>query len=226
MLGERFQVVLFDHLGQGHSAPEAFEQHRYLGLDSYAHDLVEIIDTLGLRDVIAVGHSMGAMVCMLGSLQRPELFSRLVLVCGSPCYRNDGDYRGGMNPEDIDRVYDAIHENYADWARTIAPQMTGPSQPVAFSRQFAATLATIPPGNALTIACSLLQSDYRRVLPDVRVPTLIVQSSADLAVPMEVASYMHANIRGSQLRVIDADGHLPHITAPTAVLAAMVDFLE
>ncbi len=42
---------------------------------------------------------------------------------------------------------------------------------------------------------------------------------------MEVARYLHAHIAGSQLQVIEAEGHLPHVTAPAAVLGAMDDFL-
>ena len=62
---------------------------------------------------------------------------------------------------------------------------------------FAAGLAAIPPQNVLTIACSVLQSDYRSVLPKVQVPTLIIQ----------------------------ARGHLPHITTPDEVLRPLEEFL-
>ena len=224
-LGERFRVVLFDHVGQGRSTPEAFKQNLYLNLDGYARDLIEIADALNLRHAIAVGHSMGAIVCLLASLKRPELFSRLVLLCASPRFRDDVDYHGGMGAEDVASVYRVILENHPDWVRSYVPRMVGEGHPVHFSKAFAACLAAIPPQNALTIACSVLQSDYRAVLRDIRVPTLIVQPSVDLAVPMEVAQYLHEHIPGSQLRVIEADGHLPHVTAPAAVLAAMEEFL-
>lgn len=224
-LAERFRIVLFDHVGQGRSVPEAFTQHRYLRLDRYAHDLVEICDRLKLRDVIAIGHSMGAMVCLLASLQRPDLVSRLVLLCASPRYRDDEGYRGGMSEDDFSKVYRAIYENYPDWARQYAPQMMGKAHPAHFTKAFAETLAAIPAENALTIACSVLQADYRAVLPEVKVPTLILQARADLAVPMEVAQYLHAHIPGSELQVIEAEGHLPHVTAPAVVLGAMDGFL-
>lgn len=220
-LAERFRIVLFDHVGQGRSAPEAFAQHRYLTLDRYAGDLCEICDRLQLRDVIAIGHSMGAMVCLLASLKRPDLVSRLVLLCASPRYRDDEGYHGGMSADDFSKVYRAICENYPEWACQYAPQMMGKSQPPHFTKAFAETLAATPAENALTIACSVLQSDYRAVLPEVKVPTLILQARTDLAVPMEVAQYLHAHIAGSELRVIEAEGHLPHVTAPAAVLGAM-----
>lgn len=224
-LGRRFRIVLFDHVGQGRSDPAAFKQHGYLTLDRYARDVVEILDGIQGEEVIAVGHSMGAMICLLAALRKPGVVSRLILLCASPRYRNDENYFGGMSAEDFARVYQAIHENYPEWVRGYAPQMMGEAQPTHFTKAFAVGLAAIPPQNALTIACSVLQSDYRSVLPKVRIPTLIIQPRVDLAVPLEVAQYLHTHIDGSELRVIDAEGHLPHITAPTAVLDAMEGFL-
>ncbi len=224
-LGERFRIVRFDHVGQGRSSSEAFAQHRYLNLDRYAADLVEIGDRLKLNGAIAVGHSMGAMICLLASLQQPGLFSRLVLLCASPRYCDDVGYHGGMTEEALRQTYRAIHENYPDWASGYASKAMNEEHPAHFTKAFAASLAAIPPQNALTIACSVLQSDYRAVLPQVRVPTLIIQPRVDLAVPLEVAEYLHSQIPGSRLRVIEAKGHLPHITTPAAVLEAMEDFL-
>jgi len=225
-LGGRFRIVLFDHVGQGQSAPGAFEQHCYLNLDRYATDLVEVCDRLKLTGAIAVGHSMGAMVCLLASLQKPGLFLRLVLLCASPRYRNDENYHGGMSDEEFGRTYRAIYENHREWASAYASKAVSEEPPAHFTEAFAAGLAAIPSRNVLTIACSVLQSDYRSVLPKVQVPTLIIQPSADVAVPRDVAEYLHTHIRGSQLRVIEARGHLPHVTAPAEVLCPIEDFLE
>lgn len=225
-LGERFRIVLFDHLGQGQSTREAFEQHLYLNLDRYATDLVEICDSLKLTGAIAVGHSMGAMVCLLASLQRPGLFLRLVLLCASPRYRNDVNYHGGMSDEEFGRTYQAIYENYPEWASAYASKAISEEPPAHFTKAFAGGLAAISAQHVLTIACSVLQSDYRSALQKVQVPTLIIQPSADVAVPRDVAEYLHTHIRGSQLRVIEARGHLPHVTAPAEVLRPLEDFLE
>jgi pimeloyl-ACP methyl ester carboxylesterase len=45
-----------------------------------AGDLIHFLDQQGLRDVIGVGHSLGAVTTMMASLQRPDLFQSLVLI--------------------------------------------------------------------------------------------------------------------------------------------------
>ena len=56
-------------------------------------------------------------------------------------------------------------------------------------------------------------------------PVLLIQSHDDYFVPASVAEYLHAHIRGSVLKTIDAEGHLPHISAPDKVVAALREFL-
>lgn len=222
---DRFRIVLFDHVKHRTSDPAAFSQHRYLSLRNYALDLLDLCRDLRLRDVVAVGHSMGAMIALLASIQHPEHFSRLVLIGASARYVDDDGYRGGFSPDDLASTYRAILENYRGWVGQFAPLMVGDAHPENFTRDFARSLGAMPMQSALTVACSIFQSDHRADLPHVSRPTLIVQTRNDPAVPPQAAQYLAEHIPGSQYREIDTTGHLPHVTAPDAVIAAMRDFV-
>ncbi len=221
-----WRVVLLDNVGSGGTPPEAFAQHRYLDLERYACDLREVCVELGLREVVLVGHSMGAMICVLAATQDLELASHLVLVGGSPRYLDDTDYRGGFTRKDLDDIYRAMDTAYHDWADASAPVIMGNPDRPQLARTFAQTLKSIPADRALTMLCSILQSDHRSRLAQVRCPTLIVQSRADPFVPLDVAEYMQRAIEGSRLRVIEADGHLPHVSAPAQVTAVIRGFVD
>ena len=45
-----------------------------------AADLIRFLEQEGLRDVVGVGHSLGAVVTMIAAVERPALFTKLVLV--------------------------------------------------------------------------------------------------------------------------------------------------
>ena len=45
-----------------------------------AADLIRFFEQEGLRDVVGVGHSLGAVVTMIAAVERPWLFSKLVLI--------------------------------------------------------------------------------------------------------------------------------------------------
>jgi len=45
-----------------------------------ADDLIRFLDQESLRDVVGMGHSLGAVITMMAAIKRPDLFSRLVLI--------------------------------------------------------------------------------------------------------------------------------------------------
>lgn len=218
-----YRLVLLDNAGSGKAAA-SFQPNRHLSLKAYARDIIGLCESLGLRGITLVGHSAGAMMCLLAAVERPELFSKLVMISASPRYLDDGNYHGGFTQPDIDSLYEEASQRYEDWAEGFARQMMGaPDQP-ALAQRFAEDLKSIPPEQALTVLCSILQSDHRQELPKLTVPTLLINSSKDLAVPLSVAHYMQRHIPRSQLRVVEGEGHLPHLSAPDQILAALRDF--
>src|SRR4029079_383515 len=62
---DEYRIVLFDHVGAGHSDLSAYDRPRYATLNGYADDILEICRDLELHDVIFVGHSVSAMMGVL-----------------------------------------------------------------------------------------------------------------------------------------------------------------
>lgn len=220
-----YRIVLLDNVGAGRSLPEAFVQHRYLNLQGYVQDLLAVLDALQIRECTCVGHSVGAMIVVLASLRAPHRITRLVLIGASPRYLDDVGYVGGFNDEGLDALYSALQSDYAAWADEFAPAMMARPEQPDLGVYFASCIKTIPSTLALTVLCSIFQSDHRRDIARITVPTLLIQTRIDPVVPQEVADYMHATIPGSLLRVIDTQGHLPHVSAPADVIAAIQDFV-
>ena len=221
-----FRVVLLDNVGAGNSEPTAFAQHRYLNLRRYGTDLIEVCKALKLDRPILIGHSVGAMICTLAALGKPGLARKLALVGASPCYVDTDGYRGGFSRRDVDAIYSAVTTRYSEWADVFAATAMAHADKPELSRHFAETIKAIPPDRALTVLCSIFQSDHRADIARLDVPTLIVQTKQDMTVPIEVAEYLNRHIHDSQLKVIDAEGHLPHISAPAEVIDALRDFIN
>lgn len=222
---DNYRIVLLDNVGAGGADPEAFVQHRYLNLKGYARDLNEVCRALQLDKAILVGHSAGAMIGLLAAIDAPSHFAKIVLLGASPRYIDEPGYRGGLTGADINAIYDSVTYKYAAWADSFAPAMMGNPDRPQLAVHFADALKAIPADRALTVLCSILQSDHRAVLSQLRIPALVLQTRNDNAVPLEVAEYLQQNITGSQLTIIDTEGHLPHISAPEKVVAALMPFI-
>jgi sigma-B regulation protein RsbQ len=225
VLAPRHRLVLFDHVGAGSTDPAAYSPQRYRSLHSYAADLLEIIAALKLRRAAYIGHSMGAMIGLLAALEEPELFERMVFIGGSPRYLNEPGYRGGFEQADLDAIYAAMASNYQAWVGGFAGPAMGYPERADLAAEFARTLSELRPDIALAMARVIFQSDHRAALPSLRVPTLILQTEQDIAVPVAVGEYMASQLAHARLKVLPARGHLPHLSAPAAVNEALLEFL-
>ena len=103
-----YKIILFDYVGSGKSDLQAYSPERYSELKGYVQDILEICESLALKDMIFVGHSVSSIVGILASIQAPHLFERLVLIGPSPCYINDlPNYFGGFERKDIEDLLES-----------------------------------------------------------------------------------------------------------------------
>lgn len=223
-----YRQILFDYVGSGYADPSAFDPLRYNSLEGYVQDLLDVCDALNLtQDVIFVGHSISCSIGILASIQRPELFSNLVLVGPSPCFLNDPpDYLGGFERADLTGLLDLMNQNYIGWAQTFAPLAAGQPLGAPITASLADSFCSTDPVMARLFAEVTFFSDIRAKLQHCIVPSLILQHRVDSLVPLEVGSYLHSNLKNSHLETLDVTGHCAHLSHPALVATAMHNYLS
>jgi sigma-B regulation protein RsbQ len=220
------RTILFDHVGAGKSDLTQFLPEKYARLDGYAEDIVDICEELGLRDVVFVGHSVSAMIGVLASIQRPDLFSRLVLVGPSARYVNDVGYTGGFERQDIDGLLAQLDSNHLGWSRAMAPAiMANPDRP-ALAGELTESFCRTNPEMAKHFARATFLADNRDDLPRVTVPSLVLQCSDDIIAPDVVGRYVHDHLINSRFVKLKATGHCPNLSAPEETVAAIKNYLR
>ncbi|MCL7022079.1 hypothetical protein MKW94_005180 [Papaver nudicaule] len=83
---QRYRVLLFDWCFSGSikEPNHLYDPVKYSSFDGFANDLIDLLDEIDLKASVFVGHSMSGMIGCLASIQRPDLFKRLILVGASP----------------------------------------------------------------------------------------------------------------------------------------------
>lgn len=222
---KRYRTVAFDLVGSGASDLAAYDPEKYNSLHGYANDLVEIVQEFGQGPVIYVGHSVSAMIGMLADLSEPGMFAAHVMVGPSPCYVNDGEYRGGFEKADIDSLLETLESNYLGWASNMAPEIMGaPGQP-QLGEELTNSFCRTDPDVARQFARVTFSSDYRSDLHKLATPTLILQCSDDIIAPVSVGEYLHKSLPNSELTIVNNVGHCPHLSEPGACTVAIDRFL-
>ena len=219
------RVVLFDHVGAGGSDASAYDRARYDTLHGYAQDVLEICHALELERVVFVGHSVSAMIGVLAAVAEPERFGSLVLVGPSPRYIDEPGYVGGFNRQDIDGLLESLESNYLGWSAAMAPVIMGNPERPELGTELTNSFCRSDPEIAGHFARVTFLSDNRADLARVTVPTLVLQCSEDAIAPRAVGEYVHREVTGSRLAVLDAVGHCPNLSAPEETIAAIKAFL-
>lgn len=224
---KEYRVVLFDHVGSGKSDTNAYSSSKYSDLHGYSRDVLDICATLNVENVVLVGHSVGCMIGMLASIQKPEYFERLIMIGPSPCYLNDPpDYMGGFEKVDLEGLLDMMDMNYIGWANNFSQVIMGnPERPELF-KELEESFCSTDPIIARQFAKTTFFSDNREDLKKVVVPSLIMMCSEDTIAPIEVGDYIHRHLSGSTLRLMQATGHCPHMSHPEETIRLICEYLS
>jgi sigma-B regulation protein RsbQ len=107
----------------------------------------------------------------------------------------------------------------------MAPVIVGNPDRPELGEELTNSFCRADPAIAAVFARATFLADNRRDLEQVRVPSLVLQSSEDVIAPRPVGEYVHNRLPGSRLVVLSATGHCPNLSAPAETVAAIKQFL-
>ncbi|WP_207535632.1 alpha/beta fold hydrolase [Desertivirga arenae] len=221
-----YKVVVFDYVGAGQSDLDAYDPKKYSSLDGYAEDVHEVIQTLALKDVIFIGHSVSCMIGLRAAIKYPQHFQHIIMVAPSPSYINTDDYIGGMNREDIEALFEVMDANYLGWSASMAPLIMGNPDAPELGEELAANFCATDPEIARQFARVTFFSDNRSDLQNLPVKSLTLQCSDDILAPLEVGFYIEKHTPQNTLAILNATGHCPHLSAPEETIAVIKSYLN
>jgi sigma-B regulation protein RsbQ len=201
------------------------QERKYSTLGGYAQDILDIVRELDLSDVIFVGHSVSSMIGVIAANKEPDRFDRLIMIGPSPRYINDGDYIGGFEQKDIEGLFDMMDRNFIGWANFLAPAIIkNPDRP-ELGEELTKSFCSTDPVIARRFAKATFYADNRADLSRVTVPSLVLQCSDDMVAPQQVGEYVQGQLANSEIRMMKATGHCPHMSHPEETIALIKEYL-
>ena len=183
------RLIRFDRRGTGLSDPVADA----LTLEQQMDDLGAVMDAIGTKRVALVG-SVEAGVCAMYAATYPERVTALVLfnVATAGSYVITEEQRG--------QLLDVIENHWGEgqFLGLFAPSRLGDSRFEEWWARY--ERASASPAMARKTLELFMRTDLRSVLPTVRVPTLVLHSSQNPLIPVELGREVASLIPGAQFR--------------------------
>lgn len=211
-----------DLRGFGRSQPG--HQTRYT-MDVFARDLIGLLDHLAIQRIAVCGLSMGGYIAFELLRQAPGRVAALVL-SDTRARADDDAGRAARHRAAAGARSGELPALLASLLERLLSPVSRESRPRTVERLREIMQATSPESFARAATGMAERPDSSELLPQIRVPTLVVVGADDTVTPPTEARSMVDAIPGAGLEVIAEAGHVPCLERPATFNRAVYGFLQ
>ncbi len=217
------RLIMFDKRGTGLS-----DRVDVATLEERMDDLRAVMDAAGSERAAVYGGSEGGALALVFAATYPDRVSALVLYGAYPRMAWAPDYPEGV-PDD---VWDEGLQHLEDqWGRGLEGGLPlwaltpGRADDPDFRRAHGRwERLSASPGAAVAIQKMIREIDVRDLLPAIRVPTLVVYRTADVA-HSAGSRYLGSHIEGAKVVELQGDTYFPYLGDQDSILDEVEEFL-
>jgi pimeloyl-ACP methyl ester carboxylesterase len=185
-----YNFVIPDLPGHGKSAGNGLKS-----VAEYTDFIKELINQLGLDDIIFLGHSMGGAIAQVMALDKPKYLKAMILVCTGAWMSVAGE------------TLQAVKNNYETFCE-ISPTRSFAEQAsenlrAKFKEGLVSTNQNVVYDDL--IACN--EFDISDKVSEITIPTLIIAGKEDILTLPKHSEYLNHQIFNSELKIIEGSGH-------------------
>lgn len=186
----------------------------YANIESYAEFVKKFLITLGLRESILVGHSMGGAIIQMIGLNPIKHVKGLVLIGTGAKLR--------VNPLFLEK-FKVVNEESAELFCEYAFAGDCEKELIDSSKEMVLKTNSEVFYNDF-IACN--KFDLMTEVERIDLPVLILGSTEDKMTPLKYSEYLHNKIKNCVLSVIEGAGHMLMMEKPDLVNRAIENWLK
>ncbi len=218
-LADEFRVIAVDLRGHGRSPAGPVPP----AIGILAKDVAGLASDLELEGAVGIGWSLGAAV-LWRVLAGPasSKFEGAVVVDMTPRVLNDQDWGLGLSRETCEARSQAIRDDFPAFAAAAGRAIF--ASPGVEADRAAAAFAANDPAAIGALWESLVEEDFRPLLPSIRQPTLVVHGAHSHLYGADTAGHLARALPWARAVTFDRSGHAPHLEQPELFNATLREF--
>ncbi len=215
LLPPGLRILRFDMRGHGQSSvpPGPY------GMGTLVRDAERFMDSLGVRDAVFVGLSIGGMIAQGLAVKRLDLIRGLVL---------SNTAAKIATPEIWQARIDAVQKDglgtLAD--ATMERWFTRPFRQAGGHLPSRARMVATPVEGYIGCAGAIAGTDFYSTTATLTLPTLVIAAAEDSSTPPDLVRETAELIRGADFRLMRKAGHLPCVEKPEEYAGLLTEFLD
>lgn len=226
------RVVAIDPRGVGRSTSKT----ENYSVESWAADVIELMDHLGAPSAHLVGSSLGACVALQAAVDFPQRVASLVAVAGFSELDRSLELNFRMRIGIIEQLGlgDVLAAHIAMW--TLGRDFINTDEGRAAVERLFASVRRNSPERYLAFIRAILafgrlepgqqaQPKLTERLREIRVPSCIIVGGQDILTPVSQSERLASRIAGAELHVVPGCGHITFTERPEETSSLIRDFL-
>lgn len=223
----QYSVVAPDLPGHGENVADINSR----SIHDIALWLKDFLEKEEIQQPVLLGWSMGAMVALeYVKTFGDQMCKGLVLLDMSPRILNDDDWNlgllGGLNAKSNEKSFKFIAGNWAGYCKGMLPLMFASGSPLPEQSKW--VLEEMLKSDPKTMAHywnSLTEQDYRQLLPNITLPSLVISGGKSALYSLETAKYFSDNMQNSKLVICENSGHALLLEEPEKVAQCVDEYM-
>lgn len=219
-LCDQYRVIVPDLRGHGHSPapPGVYE------METLARDVLALLDALGVKRAVILGHSMGGYVTLAAAKLAPERFLALGLVSSQAAADTEEGRQGRLKMAGKVAAEGSSAVAEAMLPRLFAPGLAAGHPVVEEVRQI--ILSSPRVGIIGSLNGMAVRPNAEALLARMTVPMLLLPGDSDQIIPAEKSRALAAAVPNATFALIENSGHMPMLERPHATTTAIRGFLS
>lgn len=204
-----WRCIAYDHRGAGESPVDP----ALITVEAMVEDVVGVLDALGADRCVLAAESQGGAIAQYAAARWPSRFDGLVLSAPAPTGRRD---------EGSSAFSDLCRSDYPTAVAGFVERCIPEPDSDHVKRWARNVLGRAEAEQAARIIEMWRDDDVPDVDPrQIAIPTVIVHGTADAIVPIDVSRRLAGLLPDVELVELDGIGHVPTMTRPDEVVAAV-----
>jgi pimeloyl-ACP methyl ester carboxylesterase len=215
-----YRVIAWDTPGYGKSP--LVEPYN---VKNVAAALRQLIEHIGARRNIVLGHSMGGMIAQETYAHYPALFSGLILSATTAAFGKPG---GEWQQEFLRARFAPLDAgcSMASLADELVEGIVAPGARAEVKRAMTSVMAGVPESTYRLAVTAIAAFDQRLNLPNISVPTLVLSGEFDKTAAPSVMERMAERIPNAKYQQLPGVGHIANLERPADFNAAVLGYLK